>query len=239
MQAERKLQELSDRLSDTPKRERIAREINPISILIADDHTMILEALKHMLEPEFEVVGTVTDGRALLTAAARLKPDVILLDISMPLLNGLDAGRRIKKLMPAVKLIYLTMDQDPNVAAEAFHVGASGYLLKNSAASELLHAIHEGVKGRFYLTTLMTQGMANSSFRNNHTRHKRSERLTARQREVVQLLAEGRSMKEVASLLNITTRTVAYHKYTVMEQHQIKTSAGLIQFAIKNHLLSV
>ncbi|MBO0719331.1 MAG: response regulator transcription factor [Blastocatellia bacterium] len=238
-QAERKLQELSDRLSDSQKRERFSRVNNPITILIADDHTMILEAFKHMLEPEFEVVGTVTDGRALLTAAATLKPNVILLDISMPLLNGLDAGRRIKKLMPAVKLIYLTMDQDPNVAAEAFRVGASGYLLKNSAASELLHAIREGVKGRFYLTTLMTQGMAGSSFNNYHRSHKRSERLTARQREVVQLLAEGRSMKEVASLLNITTRTVAYHKYTVMEQHQIKTSAGLIQFAIKNHLLSV
>jgi DNA-binding NarL/FixJ family response regulator len=209
-----------------------------ISILMADGYTMILEAFKHLLEPEFEVVGTVTDGRALLSAAAALKPDVIVLDISMPLLNGLDAGRRIKKSLPSVKLIYLTMDQDPDVAAEAFRLGASGYILKNSAASELLHAIHEVVKGRSYITTLMTQGIAGSSLNNTH-RHKGSERLTARQREVVQLLAEGRSMKEIASMLNITTRTVAYHKYTVMEQHQIKTSAGLIQFAIKNHLVSV
>jgi DNA-binding NarL/FixJ family response regulator len=203
---------------------------------MADDHTMILEAFKHLLEPEFEVVGTVTDGRALLSAAAALKPDVIVLDISIPLLNGLDAGRQIKKLLPSIKLIYLTMDQDPDVAAEAIRLGASGYILKNSAASELLHAIHEGVKGRSYITTLMTQGMVGSS--RTH-RHKGSERLTARQREVVQLLAEGCSMKEIASMLNITTRTVAYHKYTVMEQHQIKTSAGLIQFAIKNHLVSV
>jgi DNA-binding NarL/FixJ family response regulator len=213
-------------------------QMKPISILMADDHTMILEAFKHLLEPEFEVIGTVADGRALLSAAAALKPDVIVLDISMPLLNGLDAGRQIKKLLPSIKLIYLTVDQDPDVAAEAFRFGASGYILKNSAVSELLHAIHEGVKGRPYITTLMTQEAAGSSLNHTH-RHKGSGRLTARQREVVQLLAEGRSMKEIASMLNITTRTVAYHKYTVMEQHQIKTSAGLIQFAIKNHLVSV
>jgi DNA-binding NarL/FixJ family response regulator len=199
---------------------------------------MILEAFKHLLEPEFEVVGTVTDGRALVSAAAALKPDVIVLDISIPLLNGLDAGRQIKKLLPSVKLIYLTMNQDPDVVAEAFRLGASGYILKNSPASALLHAIHEGTRGRSYFTPLMTQGIVGSSL-NDTDRHKGYERLTARQREVVQLLAEGRSMKEIASMLNITARTVAYHKYTVMEQHQIKTSAGLIQFAIKNHLVSV
>jgi DNA-binding NarL/FixJ family response regulator len=212
--------------------------MKPTRILMADDHTMILEAFKRLLEPEFEVVGTVADGRALLSAAAELKPDVIVLDISMPLLNGLDAGQRIKKLLPSVKLIYLTMDQDPDLAVEAFRVGASGYILKSSAASELRHAIHEGVKGRSYITTLMTQGMVGSFFNNTH-HHKGSEKLTMRQREVVQLLAEGCSMKEVAYILDITTRTVAFHKYTVMAEHQIKTSAELIQFAIKNHLVVV
>jgi len=212
--------------------------MKPIRILMADAQMIILEAFKHLLEPEFRVVGAVTDGRALLSAAATLKPDVIVLDTSMPLLNGLDAGRQIKQSLPSVKLIYLTMEQDPDIAAEAFRLGAFGYILKNSAASELVHAIHEVVKGRSYITTLMTKGKIGSSLNNKIHRHKGSG-LTARQREVVQLLAEGRSMKEIASLLNITARTVAYHKYTVMERHQIKTSAGLIQFAIKNHLVSV
>lgn len=206
-------------------------------VLMADDHNMVLEAFKHLIENEFEVVGTVTNGRDLLDAAAVLKPDVIVLDISMPLLNGLDAGQRLKQLSPSVKLVYVTMDQDADLAAQAFRLGASGYLLKNSAASELPKAIREASLGRSYVTPLVTEGMV-GSFLHNSERSRGSHELTTRQREVVQLLAEGRAMKEVANILDITPRTVAFHKYTVMEQQQIKSNAELIQFAIKQHLVA-
>jgi DNA-binding NarL/FixJ family response regulator len=208
------------------------------SILMADDHTLILEAFKRLLEPEFDVVGTVTDGRSLLEAASELKPDVILLDISMPLLNGLDAGTRLKQLLPAIKLVYLTMDQDPGLAAEAFRLGASGYLVKNSTADELLHAIHEVIKGRSYVTPLVTEGMV-GSFIDSAKRRDGQYRPTPRQREVLQLLAEGKSMKEVAAILDITVHTVAFHKYTMMQRLHLKTNAELIQLAIKHHLVSV
>jgi DNA-binding NarL/FixJ family response regulator len=206
-------------------------------VLIADDHILILEAFKRMLEPEFDVVGTVADGRALIAAAAELKPDVIVLDISMPLLNGLDAGKQVKRSLPSVKLIYLTMDQDPDLAAEAFRLGASGYILKNSSANELPYAIHEGIKGRCYVTPLVTKGMV-GSFITAAKRRKEKIKPTTRQREVLQLLAEGKSMKEVAAILDITPTTVAFHKYSMMERLRLKTNAELIQFAIKHHLVS-
>jgi DNA-binding NarL/FixJ family response regulator len=205
-------------------------------VLIADDHILILEAFKRMLEPEFDVVGTVADGRALLVAAAELKPDVIVLDISMPLLNGLDAGKQVKQSWPSIKLIYLTMAQDPELAAEAFRLGASGYILKNSSANELPYAIHEGIKGRSYVTPLVTEGMV-GSFITAAKRRNESIKPTTRQREVLQLLAEGKSMKEAAAILDITLHTVAFHKYTMMERLQLKTNAELIQFAIKHHLV--
>lgn len=207
-------------------------------VLLADDHVLVLEAFKHLLEEEFEVVGTATDGRTLLTAAFELKPDVILLDISMPMLNGLDAGKKLRQALPSTKLIYLTMDQDPEIADETLRFGASGYVLKNSAPSELRHAIHEVIRGRSYVTPLLTQGKKAGSFLQGAHRRKRSLKLSARGREVLQLLAEGRSMKEVAVILDITPRTVAFHKYKMMEQLQLKTNAELIQFAIKQHLIS-
>ena len=206
-------------------------------VLMADDHNMVLEAFKHLIENEFDVVGTASDGRSLIEAAAELKPDVIVLDISMPLLNGLDAGRRLKQLAPSVKLVYVTMDQDADLAAQAFRHGASGYLLKNSAASELPKAIREAAMGRSYVTPLVTEGMV-GSFLRRPGRSKGPRKLTARQREVVQLLAEGHLMKEVAAILDITPRTVAFHKYTVMGQQQIKSNAELIRFAIKQHLVA-
>ncbi|MBO0797780.1 MAG: response regulator transcription factor [Blastocatellia bacterium] len=205
-------------------------------VLIADDHILILEAFKRLLEPEFEVVGTVADGRALLVAAAKLKPDVIVLDISMPLLNGLDAGKQVKQSWPSIKLIFLTMDQDPEMAAEAFRLGASGYILKNSSANELPYAIREGIKGRSYVTPLVAEGMI-GSFITAAKHPKEQPKPTTRQREVLQLLVEGKSMKEVAAILDITTHTVAFHKYTLMERLQLKTNAELIQFAIKQHLV--
>jgi DNA-binding NarL/FixJ family response regulator len=201
-------------------------------VLLADDHTLLLEAFEKLLEPDYTVVGAVADGRALLAAAAQLKPDVIVLDIAMPLLNGLDAARQIKKTMPAIKLIFLTMNEDPNVASEAFRAGASGYLLKTSAFSELSKAIKEALCGRSYVTPAITQGMVESFIRRPGD-DRDAPKLTPRQREVLQLLAEGRSMKEAAKILNVTPRTVAFHKYRMMEQLSLKNNADLIQFALR------
>ncbi len=207
-------------------------------ILLADDHRLLLEAFENLLEPEFEVVGTATDGRALLVAARELKPDVIVLDIAMPLLNGLGAAQRLKQMMPEIKLIFLTVNEDPDFASEAFRIGASGYLLKNSAASELFQAIEAVLKGNAYVTPLITQGMI-ESFQYGHDRNEASVKLTPRQREVLQLLAEGHSMKEAANILDVSPRTVAFHKYRIMEGLQLKTNADLVQFAIKTGIVSL
>jgi DNA-binding NarL/FixJ family response regulator len=204
-------------------------------VLLADDHALLLGAFEKLLTPECEVVGTVTDGRALIAAAQQFKPDVIVLDIAMPLLNGLDAGRQIKQMYPRIKLVFLTMNEDADLAAEAFRAGASAYLLKRSAASELLAAIREVMKGRSYVTPLVTEGLVGSFM--HTTARKPAHELTPRQREVLQLIAEGHSMKQVAALLNVTPRTVAFHKYRMMEQLNIKSSAELIQFAIRNQIV--
>ncbi|MFL6254182.1 MAG: response regulator [Pyrinomonadaceae bacterium] len=206
-------------------------------VILADDHTLMLEALKKMLEPEFEVVGIFADGLTLVEGAAALEPNVIVLDIGMPNMNGLLAGQRLKQAMPRVKLIYLTMNHDPDVAAEAFRLGASGYLVKNSAASELVRALREVACGGSYVTPLMTGDML-GSFIQNFKHMKEPHQLTLRQKEVLQLLAEGRSMKEAAFLLNVSPRTVAFHKYTMMEHLHVKSSAELIQYAIKNSLMA-
>ena len=206
-------------------------------IILADDHTMMVEAFKNLLEPEFEVVGTFADGLAVVEAAPTLRPDVVVLDIGMPTLNGLSAGERLKQLLPMTKLIYLTMNQDPDLAAEAFRLGASAYLVKTSAACELDRAIRDSLLGRTYVTPLLTEGMG-GSFIQNLKRRERPHPLTLRQKEVLQLLAEGRSMKEVAFTLNVTPRTVAFHKYTMMEQLHLKTSAELIQYAVRNAFVS-
>jgi DNA-binding NarL/FixJ family response regulator len=205
-------------------------------VMLADDHTILLEAFSKLLEHDFEVVGTVSDGRALLEAAPDLKPDVIVVDVGMPLMNGLEAALRLKEQIPSVRIIFLTMNEDPDLAAEAMRSGASGYLLKSSAASELIRAIHMSLKGKSYVTPKIARGMQ-KSFINNPSPKGRAKALTPRQREVVQLLAEGKSMKEVASVLNVTARTVAFHKYRVMEVLNLETNADLIQFAIKSRIL--
>jgi len=206
-------------------------------ILLADDHTMLLEAFRRLLEGKCEVVGAVSDGRALLREAPVLKPDVLVIDIGMPLLNGLEAGRQLKEMLPSVKLIFLTMNEDSDLAAEAMRSGASAYLLKSSAASELFRAIQDVLKGKTYVTPKIARGMEQAFIRYPRgRRHKKS--LTARQREVIQLLAEGKSMKEAADFLNVTPRTVAFHKYRIMEELGLKTSADLVQFAIKNRIVA-
>lgn len=207
-------------------------------VLLADDHRLLREAFARLLEPTCEVVGAVADGRALLEAAPQLNPDVVVLDVGMPLLNGLDAARQLKRDMPWVKVIFLTVNEDPDLAAEAFRAGASAYLLKNSAATELFQAIQEVVQGRSYVTPLATRGLVEAVIHPPEPGSKPNE-LSQRQREVLQLLAEGRTMKEIAAILNITSRTVAFHKYGMMEQLGIKSSAELIQFAVKQRLVSV
>jgi DNA-binding NarL/FixJ family response regulator len=201
-------------------------------VLLADDHNLLLDAFKTLLTPRCEIVGTVTDGRQLLAEAPRLKPDVIVLDMAMPFLNGLDAGRRLKQLMPVTKLIYLTVNQDPDLAREAFRIGASGYLLKNSAGCELFHAIEEVLQGRRYVTTLIAEKME-ERFIQGSKRNPETLNLTLRQREVLQLLGEGHSMKQVAAILNVKPRTVAFHKYSIMQEYQLKSNADLIRFAIQ------
>jgi DNA-binding NarL/FixJ family response regulator len=202
-------------------------------ILLADDHALLLGAFEKLLSGEFDVVGQVADGRALVAAAERLKPDVIVLDVAMPLLNGLEAARQIRQKQKAVKLIFLTMTEDPDLASEAFRIGASGYLVKRSAASELSTAIREVVQGRSYITPLIADGLIGTLLHPAPA----APRLTPRQREVLQLLAEGHSMKEIASVLNISARTVAFHKYEMMVQLKVKTSAELVQYAIRNHII--
>jgi DNA-binding NarL/FixJ family response regulator len=206
-------------------------------LLLADDHTLVIEAFKKLLEPDYTVVGAVSDGRALLAAAAELKPDVIVLDVAMPLLNGLDAARQLKKTMPLVKLVFLTMNEDPNVANEAFRAGASGYLLKTSAASELSTAINEVLCGRSYVTPAITEGILESFIRQPGD-DRDVPQLSLRQREVLQLLAEGHSMKQAAKVLNVTPRTVAFHKYRMMEQLSLKNSAALIRYAVREYMVS-
>jgi DNA-binding NarL/FixJ family response regulator len=206
-------------------------------VLLADDHTLLVEAFRKLLEPECDVVGTVGDGRALVAAAAALKPDVVVVDIGMPLLNGLDAARQLKQALPDVRIVFLTMNEDPQLAVEAISAGASGYLVKKSAATELFRAIQEALKRKCYVTPAIAKKMQEAFVQDPNWKNKRKT-LTPRQREVVQLLAEGKSMKEVAAVLKVTPRTIAFHKYRVMEELRLKTTAELIQFALRSNIIT-
>jgi DNA-binding NarL/FixJ family response regulator len=206
--------------------------------VIADDHTLVAEACKKLLESDYEVVATVSDGRALVRAAAELRPHLIIVDVAMPLLNGLDAGQQVKEFLPAVKLVYLTMNHDIDLAVEAFRRGASGYLLKTCAASELVLAVREVLRNKSYLSPMIAKDTVDFLLRQDKKLIEEEDRLTERQREVLQLLAEGKCMKEVAGVLNITTRTVAFHKYRIMEVLNAKSSAELVQYAMRNHLIA-
>ena len=205
-------------------------------IILADDHTLVTEALRQLVTPYFDVVATVADGRALLKSAVSLRPEVIVVDVAMPLLNGLEACRQLKREMPWVKFVFLTMNDDPEIAVEAMKAGASGYILKRSAASDLMRAIQAALRGRSYIASQLLQGMQESFIRNPQGKS-RPKSITPRQREVVHLLAEGKTMKEAAAVLTVTPRTVAFHKYRVMQELGLKTNADLVQFAIKNQIL--
>ncbi len=206
-----------------------------IRIIIADDHLLLMDAIKNLLEPEYEVVGTYADGESAIIAAETLFPDIVILDIAMPTMNGLNACAHLKKTQSKVKVIFITMSHDQELAAEAFCNGASGYVLKTSAATELKAAIREVLHGGYFATPSLTEGMI-GSFVQNFKRMKSPRDLTIRQKEVLQLLAEGYSMKQVARQLNITARTVAFHKYTMMEHLGITSSAELISYGIKHNL---
>ena len=211
---------------------------NRCRILIADDHNLVAELCRRLLETEFEVVEAVSDGRAMVRAALELKPDVIIVDIAMPVLNGLDAGRQVKKMLPAVKLIYLTMNPDADVAAEAFARGASGYLLKTCAAAEMVLAVHQVLRDKTYLSRALSRDTINSIRWECKELVSEDERLTDRQREVLQLLAEGKQMKEIGGILQMTTRTVAYHKYRIMDMLGTRNNADLVKYAVRNHMIA-
>lgn len=205
-------------------------------VLLADDHRMLREAFAGLLKLSCEVVGAVADGRALLEAANALKPDIVIVDIAMPLLNGLEATRQLKHSMPHLKVIVLTINEDPDLAAEAFRAGACGYLLKNSAGSELLKAVEEAMQGHSYITPLVAEGLMEALSQAPASGKK--DATSPRQREVLQLLAEGHTMKQAARILNIKPRTVAFHKYGMMRQLGVKSTAELVQAAIKMGVIS-
>jgi len=205
-------------------------------VLLADDHTLVAEGFRRLLDTEFEVVGVVADGRALLTVAAQTKPDVIVVDLGLPLMSGMDAGPELKRLMPLTKLVVVTMNEDPDVARVALRRWASAYLVKKSAGSELIKAVREVLKGRSYVTPKFAQRLMEGFIRDPQP-HSTKE-LTPRQREVLHLLAEGRTMRQAADLLQLTPRTIAFHKYRIMEEFGLKSNSDLVRFAIREHLIS-
>jgi DNA-binding NarL/FixJ family response regulator len=207
-----------------------------VRILLADDHTLFCSLLRDLLEPEYEVVGSVRDGHELLKTAASLRPDLVLVDIGMPSLNGLDAGRRLKQEYPRIKLVYLTMNNDVEYAREALQAGASAFVLKNSESSYLLQAIRDALRGVTYVAPEIKRAM-NEIFIRDPKAVERPRHLTDRQREVLQLLAEGRSLREIANLLHISYRTVRFHKVRIMEELGISKNAELVKYAIRHGVI--
>jgi DNA-binding NarL/FixJ family response regulator len=203
-------------------------------VVLADDHTLVLEAFCNLLSPDVDIVGTAADGRELIKIVRKLEPDIVVTDISMPNLNGVDACIKLLKLAPDTKIIFLTVLNDPDVVAEVIRAGAKGYLLKSSASSELLQAIKAVAAGRTYITPLVTESMIGSLI--NGGERNQAKNLTVRQREILQLLAEGKTMNEAAGVLCITPRTVAFHKYRIMDSLGIKNNADLVRFAMKTGL---
>jgi len=212
-------------------------------ILIADDHVLVAEGIQKLLEPEFELVASVADGRSLVTAASKLQPDIAVVDISLPLLNGLDASRHIKKANPGIKIVILTMHSESNFVTEAFRVGVSGYVLKQSVASELVQAIREVRKGRTYVSPMVARGLVDEAMNPSSPSTSESNRfagsLSSRQREVLQLVAEGKATKEIASILNVSIKTIEFHKTRIMKELQLRTAAELTKYAISTGLTSI
>lgn len=203
-------------------------------VLLADDHSMVTEGFRRILDADCEVIGTVEDGRALVSEAPKLKPDIILLDISMPQLNGLEAARQLKKILPEAKLIFLTMHGDSAYVTEAFRAGASGYVLKRSRGAELLQAVHDVLQERFYITPLVAKDTLTNLLHRSEPEVALFRDLSPRQREVLQLIAEGCSTKEIAHHLHISLKTVEFHKSNIRQAVGVRTTAELTKFAIKH-----
>lgn len=208
-------------------------------VLIADDHQILAEGVRGLLEPEFEVIGMVADGRELLSAAKKLKPDVIVADVTMPSLNGIEAAAQLRDAGIQAKVVFLTMHRDVAYARRALEAGASGFVLKHSASAELVTAIREALRGGTYITPMIAGELVHSYQDGNAAMSDLSQRLTARQREVLQLIAEGGSAKEVAAVLKISARTAEVHKARILEALGLKNSTELVQFAIRNGIISV
>lgn len=209
----------------------------PPRVLLADDHLLVAEALRSLLTPEFDLVGVVEDGRALVEAAGRLHPDVIVADITMPRLNGIDAMIRLRQSGDQVPVVFLTMHRDATFARRALEAGASGFVLKHSASTELVAALRAALQGKTYLTPQIAGEVLEAMKPGSERSADPVDALTPRQREVLQLLAEGRAAKEIATILSISTRTVEFHKYQMMEALDLHTNAELVHFAIKNGLV--
>ncbi len=209
--------------------------MNRPHVVLADDHVLLMDAFRKLLEPEFEVVGTATDGKTLIAMASHLRPDVIVLDLGLPLLNGMDAGRKLKMLLPRARLLVVTMNEDVGVAVKAMREWASGFLLKKCAGTELLIAIRELMLGNSYVTPRVTQMLQREFIRDPEASSDRV--LTRRQREVLQLLAEGLTMKEAADTLSLTARTVAFHKYSIMQDFNLRSNLDLLKLAIREQLV--
>jgi DNA-binding NarL/FixJ family response regulator len=205
-------------------------------VILADAHPLVAEAFERLLAPECSIVGRASDGRSLIQMVRQERPDVVVVDSALPLLNGLDAARQARQMLPSLKIVVVTGDEDPDLAATAFRFGASGFILKRCAGSELLRAIREVLKNHAYVTPLITEGMVQSILRSSPSSQS-AQQLTMRQREVLQLLAEGKSMKEAANILHIGVRTVAFHKYRMMHQLKVRTNAELIRFAVQRHVI--
>lgn len=208
-------------------------------ILIADDHQILAEGVRGLLEPEFEVVGVVGDGRELMTAAKKLKADVIVADVTMPSLNGIEAAAQMRDAGSTAKVVIMTMHRDVAYARRAIEAGVFGFVLKHSASSELVTAIREALQGRTYITPIIAGELFQSYREGDLETSDSSHRLTVRQREVLQLIAEGRSAKEIAAILKISTRTAEAHKAHILEVLGLRSTAELVQYAIRNGIISV
>ena len=208
-------------------------------VLLADDHRLVAEGLKGLLADEFELVGIVEDGLALLAAAKKLRPDVIVADITMPRLNGIEALARLKKSNPDAKVVFLTMHQDASYARRALEAGAAAFVIKHSAPAELVAAIHAALKGKTFITPALTGDVLQDIRQRTQSKNDARQLVTPRQREILQLLAQGRSAKEIAQALSISARTVEFHKYQLMEAHGLHSSAELVHFAIKQGIITI
>jgi len=211
--------------------------MNPPRVILADDHAIVIEGLRRVLEPEFEIVGEVKDGRALVVAVERLRPDIVIADISMPLLNGIEAARQVRKTNRRVKIIFLTMHPDVTYAAEALRAGGSAYVLKSSAGVEIREAVREVLSGRTYVTPSINEALVQAQIERPGRQDGVRFKLTPRQREVLQLIVEGRSSKEMAEVLHLSPRTIEFHKYRLMRELGLRTTAELVQYAVKSGIV--